>query len=178
MWRASFSETTWWILSLLAWEAYFWCCAISLFPSSKNRGAAWLLVGLLSFLFWNQHVLYNLISDIWVWFGSVKCWTCLNCSFCWSSVWKTPRLIPAHCILFQSRKQLRRHRIHLQPCCAKTGEGVMEGMDFLTSFCAFNLQMVGADSPRVRWFQEIWHRHVYVACVLNLSWHSGSLSFP
>lgn len=77
MWRASFSQRTWWILSLLAWEAYFWCCAISLFRSSKNRGAAWLLVGLLSFLFWNQHVLYNLISDIWVWFGSVKCWTCL-----------------------------------------------------------------------------------------------------
>ena len=39
--------------------------------------------------------------------------------------------------LFSSHAKLsltRTRRVHVQPCCAKTGDGVLEGMEFLTSF--------------------------------------------
>lgn len=62
--------------------------------------------------------------------------------------------LPQHLTMLEVCEELKlqdlakRHRIHLQPCCAKTGEGVMEGMDFLTSFRGGKgLTMAGWDRP-------------------------------
>lgn len=62
--------------------------------------------------------------------------------------------LPIHINMLEACEALKlqdlakRHRVHLQPCCAKTGEGVLEGMDFLTSFRGGKgLTMAGCDGP-------------------------------